>query len=510
MSRLLLALSLLVCPALAAAQSLVYEGTLTDGDGLGVDGVESFVFAVYGQPEGGEPLWTQAIDDVPVVDGAFVVMLGGDPPLDPATFAGPTWLGVQRVGADHEMSPRQAIGDVPAALVARDVTGDIHPRSISVGGQTVVDAEGRVVAPIAPEALDPRLDRDGDGWPDSVEVGAGTDPADPEDAPVDADDDGVADALRGPPGPQGPPGEAEPPAAPPGPIGTLTVSGADGRALVTVPAYSVDFSFSRAIEPAVGGGGQREITPVRFPGLSVGVAEGAAMGRLTGLLLSATPVTARIDLATPDGGGEQLVRLSGAALTNVGRSGVEGSAGGAQVSVSFEGSLVELAPACGWNILDSEAVTGGCPELPQTSGWLLLDGQDPGRPVAPGEHVITSWLFGVFRPFDGGGRGGLAPSFQGLSVGLTDPDAALRARLMLDAITRLPRAQTVTTLEPDGPAGTVRSRLQLTDVLSAGFRYQANGYRRTASVALDYTAIRETFEDPGADWSWNLQTGQPQ
>ena len=89
--------------------------------------------------EGGEPIWTDAYADVPVRDGYFQVELGsGAVPIEPHMFALHSWLGVQPEG-QPEFSPRQPIGDVPTALLARDVLGEIHPSAIWIGAVQVIE-----------------------------------------------------------------------------------------------------------------------------------------------------------------------------------------------------------------------------------------------------------------------------------------------------------------------------------------------------------------------------------
>jgi subtilisin-like proprotein convertase family protein len=225
----------LLLPAWAAAQTpeLVYEGFLTDMDGAPFDGSRTLTFSIYAAPDGGEPLWSEGLEDVPVDAGLFVVVLGSvEAPMPPDLFRARRWLGVQPEG-EPEFRPRQLVGDVPTALVARDVVGDIHPASVSVGGRLVIDAEGRWVGAGTPG--DGAGDSDDDGWADWIEVAVGSDPDDSADRPADDDGDGVADALVGPAGASGPPGErgadgAQGPRGEPGPPGIPGLAGEPGPA----------------------------------------------------------------------------------------------------------------------------------------------------------------------------------------------------------------------------------------------------------------------------------------
>jgi hypothetical protein len=107
-------------------------------------GTASFTFSVYAMPQGGIPLWTET-QTVTLEDGYFSVQLGSKTP-----FPGTVWDGSVRyiglkVGADDEMVPREMVTSVPYALLATEVTGDIHPTSVSIGSKQVIDATGKWV-----------------------------------------------------------------------------------------------------------------------------------------------------------------------------------------------------------------------------------------------------------------------------------------------------------------------------------------------------------------------------
>lgn len=237
--------------ALAQVAPVVhYQGVLTDLADRPVNRAVPMSFRIYQQVEGGDPVWEEFHGSVDVLDGVFTAALGTQLALTPHVFAGQELY--LEVSVDGEpMKPRQRLGAVPQAYVAQqalDVEGrDVHPRSISIGGVgEVVNAEGRWVGdpaglrgpagpqgeqgvagpqgeqgvagpqggvgPEGPEGppADLELDSDADGFPDWVEVAAGSDPADEEDVPAASEGDGVPDVLRGPPGLQGPAGEQGP------------------------------------------------------------------------------------------------------------------------------------------------------------------------------------------------------------------------------------------------------------------------------------------------------------
>ncbi len=227
-SRSLALLITLLLPTIALAQGvLVYDGYLTDLDGNPVDGEQTITFAFYEALDAAEPVWSETLEQIPTVAGHFSVTLGaGETAIEPGLFEGRTWLGVQPDG-QAELLPRQLVGDVPRAMVAGDVFGDIHPRTVSVGDRLVIDEAGAWVGALA--GIDVLADEDEDGWSDWVEVAVGTDPFDGDQSPQDANDDGVADALVGPQGPRGPAG-TEAQQGPAGPPGDRGADGPDGPA----------------------------------------------------------------------------------------------------------------------------------------------------------------------------------------------------------------------------------------------------------------------------------------
>ena len=119
-----------------------------------VDGARSITFRLYESPDGEAPVWTEEHADVDVVDGVLDVVLGDLVPL-PAAAATRLYLGVQ-VEGDEELAPRMTVGGALraqwAAVAARalDVDGRaIHPATVNVGGQLVIDEAGRWVGDAA-------------------------------------------------------------------------------------------------------------------------------------------------------------------------------------------------------------------------------------------------------------------------------------------------------------------------------------------------------------------------
>ena len=185
----------IAAPASAQVPStMIHQGRLLDRSGAPVSGTQSVVYRIYDTATGGTALWSETIT-VTLDDGYFSAQLGATTPLTPALFGGRSrYLGVT-VGSDSEMAPREPFGAVPYAMVAGNVTGDITPTSITVGGTPIVDSTGR--------------------W-----VGVSNGPAGPV-GPV------------GPVGPMGPAG-ATGPAGPTGPTGPTGATGPAGPSSVYV------------------------------------------------------------------------------------------------------------------------------------------------------------------------------------------------------------------------------------------------------------------------------------
>ena len=228
-----------------AALTFTYQGTLTDQAGEGINGTRAVQFRIYAAAEGGDALWSETHGEVDVVDGVLtadvgsVTPLAADLPTDRVLY-----LGVQ-VGDDDEIAPRMRLGGAlrarwaAVAAQALDVRGrDIHPASVSIGDNPVIDNTGRWVGsleglqgprgeqgiqgpqglqgaagpigpqgPRAPKA--PRVSAvcpartsssiatDRDGSPDWT-GDAGHDPAAADSTPIDDNADGVPDLCRPP------------------------------------------------------------------------------------------------------------------------------------------------------------------------------------------------------------------------------------------------------------------------------------------------------------------------
>jgi|GEM_PF-4871182 len=205
-------------PANAAVPATVtHQGSLYDAKGKPVDATLSVVYSIYDTTTASVAIWTET-HTLTFSKGFFSVDIGTETPLDSAIFDGSLrYLGIQ-IGTDAEMTPRSAIGSVPYAIVAGDVSGDIHPESVSIGPTEVIDEEGHWV-----------------GDPTGL-VG----PSGPVGPP-------------GPEGPQGPVGQAGPAGAP-GPVGETGPMGPVGPQGPTGPPYASVFydsdNFGYYVDPS--------------------------------------------------------------------------------------------------------------------------------------------------------------------------------------------------------------------------------------------------------------------
>jgi hypothetical protein len=101
-----------------------YQGYLTNAAGQPLNATVDVTFRLYSVPTGGTELWTEAhtgsANAVPVHGGQFSVFLGSLTPITAAVWSNSTlYLGVQ-VDGDAEMTPREVVGAVPAAMTVPD------------------------------------------------------------------------------------------------------------------------------------------------------------------------------------------------------------------------------------------------------------------------------------------------------------------------------------------------------------------------------------------------------
>jgi hypothetical protein len=100
----------------ATPQTINYQGILKDNNGALVNGTVQMQFALYSSLSGTSVLWSELQSSVTVTNGRYNVILGSVTPIA-LPFDAQYYLGVT-VGADLEMSPRQALTNAPYAMRA--------------------------------------------------------------------------------------------------------------------------------------------------------------------------------------------------------------------------------------------------------------------------------------------------------------------------------------------------------------------------------------------------------
>lgn len=151
MRRLLCLCFLLLVSATAVTAQVPrlinYQGSLLE-DAFPVDGARAMTFALYGQPTGGNPLWTASRAEVPVTDGRFSVLLGSDTAFPDGLFAEQEALYLQ-VEVDGQALSRLRLASTAFALRAQTAE-QVAPGSVTAAGL----AEGAVQATgLAPGAV---------------------------------------------------------------------------------------------------------------------------------------------------------------------------------------------------------------------------------------------------------------------------------------------------------------------------------------------------------------------
>jgi hypothetical protein len=129
----------------AVPTGITQQGRVLDADGNAVSGEVTMVFTAYDEATDGNSLWTET-QTITLDEGYFSARLGEDADnLFPADFfdGSVRYIGIT-IGSDDELAPRERIASVPYAYHAGEVTGDIHPASVTVGGVEVINAAGKI------------------------------------------------------------------------------------------------------------------------------------------------------------------------------------------------------------------------------------------------------------------------------------------------------------------------------------------------------------------------------
>jgi hypothetical protein len=240
----------------AVPQGMTEQGRLFDSTGNPLLGSASVTFTMYDAPVGGAVLWTET-QSVPLDVGYFSAQIGSVTPVPVSVWDGSVrYVGIT-VGSDPEMTPRHATHSVPYALVAGDAVGDIHPTTVSVNGQQVIDATGSWVG--SPTGLVGPAGAPGAQGPQGAAGPMGPQGATGPQGPQGAQG---TQGATGPTGPQGPQGAV----GPTGPVNTSslplaggTMAGAinmGGNAVTNVPTpVAAGDAANKSYVDAAGGGG---------------------------------------------------------------------------------------------------------------------------------------------------------------------------------------------------------------------------------------------------------------
>ncbi|MGC9042634.1 MAG: hypothetical protein ACP5KG_02120 [Myxococcota bacterium] len=136
---------------------ITHQGYITDKNGLGITGELNFSIGIYKSLDGDDLLWEEDLGTVNVKDGFYFIRVGDKGGLSDI-FSGYSVLFLEVRINGKALSPRQAIGSVPYAFVSNDAVGDIHPRSVIVGGRKVIDENGRWAGDIPLSKADANTD----------------------------------------------------------------------------------------------------------------------------------------------------------------------------------------------------------------------------------------------------------------------------------------------------------------------------------------------------------------
>jgi Collagen triple helix repeat (20 copies) len=136
--------------AKGAPMTVTNQGRLFDANDQPIEGSLPVLFSIYDSPTAAVPIWSEE-HTITFDQGFYAVSLGAMTPLDTKILDGSVRYFAMTVGKEAEMLPRSPLQSVPYAIVAQDVSGDIHPSSISIGTLPVIDDTGAWVGKPFPQ-----------------------------------------------------------------------------------------------------------------------------------------------------------------------------------------------------------------------------------------------------------------------------------------------------------------------------------------------------------------------
>ncbi|MEO0108418.1 MAG: hypothetical protein ABIK62_04520 [candidate division WOR-3 bacterium] len=98
-----------------------YQGKLTDGSGVPINGTRSMVFTLYAESTAGTARWTETQSSVTVTNGLFSVILGSVTPITNVPPGPNCFLEIAVAGAT--LSPRVRLASAPYAYLAKQAAG---------------------------------------------------------------------------------------------------------------------------------------------------------------------------------------------------------------------------------------------------------------------------------------------------------------------------------------------------------------------------------------------------
>lgn len=138
-------LAICVAPEeLLAAPNLVsYQGFLTDGSGVPLDGTYTISFTIYDAETGGFANWTETQPNVIVENGHFSVNLGSVNPLTESVFLGDErWLSVEISGEEISISRLVTVPYAHRTSSIDDATGGYISGDVAISSSLSVGQAG--------------------------------------------------------------------------------------------------------------------------------------------------------------------------------------------------------------------------------------------------------------------------------------------------------------------------------------------------------------------------------
>lgn len=113
----------------AVPQLIRYQGQAMDSQGVPLEGPYNLTFRLYDAATGGNQVWMEPHQNVPLMSGHFSVLLGQLTTFQ-VDWTQLLWLSTQ-INSEPELLPRQQITSVPLALVAERLSTPVNTSTIA-------------------------------------------------------------------------------------------------------------------------------------------------------------------------------------------------------------------------------------------------------------------------------------------------------------------------------------------------------------------------------------------